>query len=128
MYLLSVAAGQAIPATTVEHVPAVDSEEQEVPSQSVSEAESGAQSTAARREGSESERMTTPFVCHLPGPSQVVTHPGMSGLSSNGERQRRRGVSGPPTGRRLGTGPLCHWRYSRIPFLWRRKGTASRVL
>ena len=47
----------------------------------------------------ESFRYSPPFVYNLPGPSQVVTHPGTSGTNSNGERQRRRGVSGPPTGR-----------------------------
>ena len=35
----------------------------------------------------------------LPGPSQVVTHPGVSGRDpATGQRQRRIGVSGPPTG------------------------------
>ena len=47
----------------------------------------------------ESFRYSPPFDYNLPGPSQVVTHPGTSGTNSNGERQRRRGVSGPPTGR-----------------------------
>ena len=36
---------------------------------------------------------------NLPGPSQVVTHPGQTGINPiTGERQRRRGVSGPPSG------------------------------
>ena len=39
-----------------------------------------------------------PLIRNLPGPSQVVTHPGTSGIDSHGHRQRRRGVSGPPTG------------------------------
>jgi hypothetical protein len=35
----------------------------------------------------------------LPGPRQVVTDPGSSGINPvTGLRQRRRGVSGPPTG------------------------------
>ena len=35
----------------------------------------------------------------LPGPSQVVTDPGNCGKNPlTGQRQRRRGVSGPPTG------------------------------
>ncbi len=39
-----------------------------------------------------------PLIRNLPGPSQVVTHHGSSGIDSHGQRQRRRGVSGPPTG------------------------------
>ena len=39
------------------------------------------------------------IICNLPGPSQVITHPGNSGTNPvTGERQRRRGVSGPPSG------------------------------
>jgi hypothetical protein len=35
----------------------------------------------------------------LPGPRQVLTHPGASGTNPvTGERQRRRGVSGPSSG------------------------------
>jgi len=37
----------------------------------------------------------------LPGPSQVVTHPGVGSRDPvTGQRQRRRGVSGPPTGQK----------------------------
>ena len=39
------------------------------------------------------------IIRNLPGPSQVLTHPGQSGTNPvTGERQRRRGVSGPPSG------------------------------
>ena len=48
----------------------------------------------------QTRRSSSPsFVSNLPGPSQVITHPGQSGTNSvTGERQRRRGVSGPPSG------------------------------
>ena len=36
---------------------------------------------------------------NLPGPRQVITDPGVPGTNPvTGERQRRRGVSGPPSG------------------------------
>ena len=39
------------------------------------------------------------IIRNLPGPSQVLTHPGQSGTNPvTGARQRRRGVSGPPSG------------------------------
>ena len=39
------------------------------------------------------------IIRNLPGPSQVITHPGQSGTNPvTGARQRRRGVSGPPSG------------------------------
>ena len=38
-------------------------------------------------------------ITNLPGPRQITTHPGVSGTNPlTGERQRRRGVSGPPSG------------------------------
>ncbi len=51
--------------------------------------------TRQRAEEDEQEIPSQP----LPGPSQVVTHPGDSSTNPvTGQRQRRRGVSGPPTG------------------------------
>ena len=45
----------------------------------------------------------------LPGPSQVVTHPGNSSIDpATGQRLRRRGVSGPPTGSCLSTLTFTH--------------------
>ena len=38
-------------------------------------------------------------IANLPGPRQITTHPGVPGTNPlTGERQRRRGVSGPPSG------------------------------
>ena len=92
-----------IPTTNVEQ-PA-DNEAEE--SRLGQEREADEAQAAAATEGPavQSERETfrfspTPYIHNLPGPSQVVTHPGNSGTNSNGQRQRRRGVSGPPTGRR----------------------------
>ena len=49
---------------------------------------------------SDSRSSSPGIICNLPGPSQVITHPGQSGTNAvTGERQRRRGVSGPPSGR-----------------------------
>ena len=106
LVLIAEASVQAIPAMTVERVSANDNDaNQDHRSQSLGRAEMAAgqsNPTPSRAEFVESESITftIPFVYNLPGPSQVVTHPEMSGLNSNGERQRRRGVSGPPTGRR----------------------------
>ena len=87
---------QEIPTTTVEH--AAESPDQH--SEPEDEAAGAAAATPAADSESESFRYSIPFVYNLPGPSQVVTHPGTSGTNSHGERQRRRGVSGPPSGRK----------------------------
>lgn len=61
----------------------------------VTEATDGSQDPSPQNES----RSVSPVIRNLPGPSQVVTHPGASGTNPvTGERQRRRGVSGPPTG------------------------------
>ena len=86
------------------NIAAVESEANEPPAnRETNDEELGAVAAAAadetEREISGFRFSSTPYIRNLPGPSQVVTHPGTSGTNSNGQRQRRRGVSGPPTGR-----------------------------
>lgn len=85
------------------NVAAVESEANESPADGgeTNAEELGAVATAdeTEREISGFRFSSTPYIRNLPGPSQVVTHPGTSGTNSDGQRQRRRGVSGPPSGR-----------------------------
>ena len=49
--------------------------------------------------GSIPTTLPTSYPTTLPGPRQITTHPGVPGTNPlTGERQRRRGVSGPPSG------------------------------
>jgi hypothetical protein len=94
---------QEIPTTTVEHAAESPEQNSEPEDDQVPAVGAAAATPAAAAVDSESESFrysnSIPFVYNLPGPSQVVTHPGTSGTNSSGVRQRRRGVSGPPSGR-----------------------------
>ena len=62
-----------------------------IPSTSSSENSNTSNTTAATEEDT--------GIRNLPGPRQVITDPGVPGTNPvTGERQRRRGVSGPPSG------------------------------
>ena len=56
-------------------------------------------SSTPARASSEDSGSITNLPTNLPGPRQITTHPGVPGTNPlTGERQRRRGVSGPPSG------------------------------